>query len=236
MYLSENGLSILLYNIHIPRDAISVLDSFKLKIMKLNISIILIFSVIFLFVVPPVTFPHPHIFIVNRLTVVFNDEGLAGIRVKWLFDEMFSSMISGDYDQNHNGQFEESEIKKIRKEAFSYLANYDYFCFIKIDGKPFKVKYIRDFSASLNNNGKLIYEFLIPCHIKAISTFKELTIAFYDSTYYTAVFFAKNKPLSLKNDLKVEIKSSIAQNLKETYYYGMVHPWELMLKFRLKNE
>jgi len=204
--------------------------------MKLNISIMLIFSVIFLFVIPPLTFSHPHIFIVNRLTVVFDDEGLAGIRVKWIFDEMFSSMISVDYDQNHNGHFEESEIKTIHKEAFSYLVNYDYFCFIKIDGKSFKVKYVRDFSASLNNNKKLIYEFLIPCHVKAIPTFKELTIALYDPSYYTAVFFADNKPLSLKNDSKFEIKSSIAQNLKETYYYGMINPWELMLKFRLKNE
>ncbi len=196
----------------------------------------LIFSVIFLFVIPPPTFSHPHIFIVNRLTVVFDDKGLAGIRVKWIFDEMFSSMISVDYDQNHNGHFEESEIKTIHKEAFSYLVNYDYFCFIKIDGKSFKVKYVRDFSASLNNNKKLIYEFLIPCHVKAIPTFKELTIALYDPTYYTAVFFANNKPLSLKNDSKFEIKSSISQNLKETYYYGMINPWELMVKFRLKNE
>lgn len=196
----------------------------------------LIFSVIFLFVIPPPTFSHPHIFIVNRLTVVFDGEGLAGIRVKWIFDEMFSSMISVDYDQNHNGHFEESEIKTIHKEAFSYLVNYDYFCFIKIDGKSFKVKYVRDFSASLNNNKKLIYEFLIPCHVKAIPAFKELSIALYDPTYYTAVFFANNKPVSLKNDSNFEIKSSIAQNLKETYYYGMINPWELMLKFRLKNE
>jgi len=31
---------------------------------------------------------HPHVFIVQRLEMVFDDKGLSGIRIRWLFDEL----------------------------------------------------------------------------------------------------------------------------------------------------
>ena len=97
-------------------------------------------------------YAHPHVFIVQRLNVVFDDKGLAGIKVCWRFDEMFSSMIAGDYDGNQDGRLDSKEVKIIKEKAFNYTSNYDYFTFIKISGKPFKVKYIKDFAAILENN------------------------------------------------------------------------------------
>jgi ABC-type uncharacterized transport system substrate-binding protein len=141
-------------------------------------------------------YAHPHVFIVQRINLVFDDQGLAGFKMRWGFDEMFSSMIAGDYDRNRNGRFESEEVQTVKKIAFNYIANYNYFTFIKIDGKPFEVKYIKDFVAILENN-KLIYEFLVPCHVAAIDRFKEIIVATYDPSYYTAIFFAKNQPASL---------------------------------------
>jgi len=203
--------------------------------MKHRLSLFFIFTAIGLLVFPPATYSHPHVFVVNKIIIVFDDHGLSGIRVNWGFDEFFSSMIAGDYDKNRNKKLEKSEIALIKKEAFSYLANFDYFSFIKIDGKPFKVKWVTDFSAALSD-GKLTYEFFIPCHVKASSTFKEITIAQYDPTYYSAVFFGKNKPVKIEAGLNFETSFKIAKNLKESYYYGMVHPVEIILKFRLKND
>ena len=72
-------------------------------------------------------FAHPHVFIVQRITIVFDDEGLAGFKIRWDFDDMFASMIAGDYDKNQNGILESSEVAVIKKEAFSYTSNQDYF-------------------------------------------------------------------------------------------------------------
>ena len=203
--------------------------------MKHRLSLFFIFSTIGLLAFPSATYSHPHVFVVNKIIIVFDDRGLSGIRVNWGFDEFFSSMIAGDYDKNRNKKLEKSEIALIKKEAFSYLANFDYFSFIKIDGKPFKVKWVTDFSAALSD-GKLTYEFFIPCHVKASSTFKEITIAQYDPTYYSAVFFGKNKPVKIEAGPNFETSFKIAKNLKESYYYGMVHPVQIILNFRLKNE
>ncbi|MDY6789996.1 MAG: DUF1007 family protein [Thermodesulfobacteriota bacterium] len=202
--------------------------------MKLNLSLLFISVVVGLMVFSPAAYSHPHVFVVNKMILIFDDHGFAGIRVNWSFDEFFSSMIAGDYDKNRNKKFEKSEIAMIKKEAFSYLLNFDYFSFIKIDGKPFKVKWVTNFIAALSN-GKISYEFLIPCHVKASSTFKEITIAQYDPTYYSAVILGKNNPVKIEAGPNFETGFKIAENLKESYYYGMVHPVEVILKFRLKN-
>ena len=90
---------------------------------------------------------HPHIFLYSTVKVVFDEKGLAGVQVNWVFDEMFSSMMILDFDKNRNGRFEPAEIESLKKGAFDNLRQFDYFMHIKISGKSFKVKYVTDFSA-----------------------------------------------------------------------------------------
>jgi len=190
---------------------------------------------ILLFIFPSISLSHPHVFVVNRVIFVFDKDGLAGIRLSWNFDDFFSSMIAMDYDKNHNGSFEASEISLIKKEAFDYLANSDYFTFIKIDNKPFKVKYVCDFVPKLKD-GKLSYNFFVPCHVKALSNFKKVVIAVYDPSYYSAVFFGKNNPVSIEKGSRFKTDWKIAENIKETYYYDQIHPVELIFNFCFKND
>lgn len=179
-------------------------------------------------------YAHPHVFIVQRLNIVFDDKGLAGIKVRWGFDDMFSSMIAGDYDRNQNGRLESKEVQTIKEKAFNYISNYNYFTFVKIDGKRFEVKYIKDFVAILEKN-KLIYEFFVPCHVAAIDQFKEIIIATYDPSYYTAIFFAKNRPASLSFSEPYDVKSAIRKDETTSIYYDMINPWALFIEFRLKQ-
>jgi len=202
--------------------------------MKHKLSLLFILAVVGLMVFSPAAYPHPHVFVVNKMILIFDDRGFSGIRVNWSFDEFFSSMIAGDYDKNRNKKLEIPEVALIKKEAFGYLANFDYFTFIKIDGKPFKVKWVTDFQAELSD-GKLAYEFFVPCHVKASTIFKEITIAQYDPTYYSSLLFGKNHPVKIEAGEKFETIFKIAENLKESYYYGMVHPVEAILQFRLKQ-
>lgn len=177
---------------------------------------------------------HPHIFIVQRLEVVFDEKGLAGFHVRWKFDDMFAGMIAEDHDRNHNGRLEPDEVQSIRENAFSYLAEFNYFIFVNIGNKPFKVKYTTDFTATLED-GRLEYRFFVPCHVRAARNVKNITVATYDSSYYTAIFFAKNRPVSLTAADACEVKTAIREDPATTIYYGMVHPWTLFLEFCLKS-
>jgi ABC-type uncharacterized transport system substrate-binding protein len=173
---------------------------------------------------------HPHIFIVQRLNLAFDDKGLAGIGVNWLFDDMFTSMILEDHDRNGNGRLEPSEVKTIKAQAFDYIAEFNYFVFVKIEGKPFAVKFIKDFNARLSNS-KMIYEFFIPCHVSAIDTPKKIKISTYDPSYYSAIFFAANGPVSLTDSDAFEIKAATREDPDTKIYFDMIHPWTLFLEF-----
>ena len=86
---------------------------------------------------------HPHVFIDSWVTVVFDEKGLAGFNIRWVFDDMFSSMMIMDFDVSKNGRFELPEIKDIEKCGFSNLKKFGYFVHVKIDKKTVQGK-IRD--------------------------------------------------------------------------------------------
>jgi len=201
----------------------------KTIIIKL---IIIIFSL--LFVPYNGTWAHPHVFIEQNLKIVFNEKGMAGFNVHWKFDEMFSNMICEDHDKNQNGILEKSEVLSIKEKAFSYIAEFNYFIYVKINQTHFKIKYVTDFSAKIENK-KLIYDFFIPCHVSAVQSFKHIIINAYDPNYYSAIYFTKNNPITFKNTDKFEIKAQIKKDKSTLIYYDMVNPWGLFLAFRLKQ-
>lgn len=217
------------------KSAGSLQKSFERETMTSQGSGGLILAAFLLFVFPDASSSHPHVFIQNTLRIIFDQQGLAGVRVRWVFDEFFSSMIADEFDHNHNNKLEKTEILNVKKGAFANLVKFDYFSFIKINGKPFKVTYVRDFSAALAS-GKLIYGFMIPCHVKATTTFKEFVISLYDPTYYSRVAFAQERPVILEGASSFEVRYRISKNVKEAYYYGQVHPVEATITFKRKNE
>jgi ABC-type uncharacterized transport system substrate-binding protein len=176
---------------------------------------------------------HPHVFIVQRLNLVFDEKGLAGIKVRWKMDDMFASMIAEDHDRNRNGTLEPDEVQSVRENAFIFIKEFNFFTFVKIDGRPFKVNFIRDFNATLEN-GRLVYEFLIPCHVTAADTYKKVSVSTYDPSYYTAIFFAKHDPVSLTTADAFELKTAIREDPDTKIYFDMIHPWTLFMEFRKK--
>lgn len=197
--------------------------------------LILAIIVISLFGIPcESVLSHPHVFVVQRIECVFDNKGLAGFRVVWKFDDMFSSMIVGDYDKNQNNSLEPDEVITIKENAFSHISNYNYFTFVKIDETPFEVKFVKDFKAELVDH-KLTYEFFVPCHVAATNIFKHVIVATYDPSYYTAVFFAEERPAALRAAEAFDVKSAIKMDESTSIYYDMVHPWALFLDFREKQ-
>ena len=176
---------------------------------------------------------HPHVFLYSTVKVIFDEKGLAGVQVDWVFDEMFSSMMILDFDKNGNGCFESAEIESVKKGAFENLRQFDYFMHIKIDDKSFKVKYVTGFSAEITN-GKMAYRFFVPCHVRAEESSKEVRLSIYDSTFYSSVFLQKN-PVTYENRRFYDVEYTIEKNKGEAYYYGQVYPEEIVLKFRQKN-
>jgi len=176
---------------------------------------------------------HPHVFIDNRVSVLFDDKGLAGFRHEWSFDEMFSSTIIQEFDLNADGKFDEKEIKDVERGAFSNLKEYNYFIDITINGKQFKIQGIKDFYAEIDS-GIMVYEFFLPCKVTATFDNQEVKIAVYDPTYFVQVLWVSEDPFSFKDTSNVEHSYEAIEDGKNSYYYGQIIPEALKIKFRKK--
>ena len=195
---------------------------------------IIFISFFMLFLMKSTLSGHAHVWIHNAVIVHFDKNGLAGFKEEWVLDEMFSNMIIHDFDRNQDGKFDASEVKKICKGAFSNLKKFSYFTHVKINGKPFKVRFVKDFNAKIVKN-RVVYHFFVPCHVKAISSFKEIRIGIYDESFYTNITLLKDQ-IFFKNDAGYEHHHKVELNKNEPYYYGQVYPEEIVLRFRKKNE
>ena len=156
---------------------------------------------------------HPHIFIDNKVTIVFDGKGLAGFNLDWVFDKVFSASIIHDYDLNGDGIFSKKEIEAIKKGAFSNLRYFNYFCLITINGSVFRVQYVTGFLAAISEK-KVIYNFFVPCHVQGILEFKLVTAAVYDETYFTDIRFAPDKSVRIDNGGFFESSYTLVENKK----------------------
>ncbi len=187
-----------------------------------------------LYMVPFLSFSHPHVFIDNRIAVVFNEKGLKGFNHEWTFDEMFSSTIIQEFDLNADGEFGEEEIKKVEEGAFSNLKEYEYFTDIKINGHQFKIQKVNSFYAEIDS-GVMVYEFFIPCEVIAGLEKQEVIISVFDPTYFVQVMLATEDPFSFVDTLNVEFSYEVFEDEGNSYYYGQIIPEALKLKIRRKT-
>lgn len=176
---------------------------------------------------------HPHVFLTSSARFVFDEKGLAGIRVQWVFDDMFSSSLILDFNKSGTGRFNPTEAAAVKKDFFMPLQKLDFFTHIKIDGKAFKVGYVTGFTPEIKN-GIVVIGFFVPCHVPADNSFHELKVSLYDQSYYHSVALESN-PVSYDNNRFYEVSNKIETNMNEAYYYGQVYPDEITMKFRKKH-
>lgn len=177
---------------------------------------------------------HPHVFVDAELTIVFDEQGLAGFRQRWVFDEMFSSTMLSNFDKNDDCSLDVHEVGEIKKGGFGNLRNYGYFTHILIDGNTFEVKYVTEFSAEVHDN-RLLYTFFVPCHVAASKQLKQVTISLFDETYYTDVALLSDS-LSCEGDSTFVVSYEIKRVKEFSFYYGQVIPDGVSIQFKRNHE
>lgn len=131
---------------------------------------------------------HPHAFVEAYVTLVFDDQGLAGIHQRWVMDAMLAASVLDLVGENGDGKLSKAEADAIERQSFRLLKDYNYFTHVRIDGKPFAVDWARDFSVTMDGR-KMIWDFLVPCHVTAGPAEREVVVAVFDDTFYTYVTY-----------------------------------------------
>lgn len=134
---------------------------------------------------------HPHAFVECTLSFVMDKEGLVGFKQRWTLDAMTSVAVLDVVDTNRDGTLSAQEKIAVRDLSVDSLLAYHYFTVARVNGKDYPVRSIMDFSAELKN-GKLSYEFLVPCRVKtSAGQSQEVKVAVYDDSFYTFVAYVE---------------------------------------------
>jgi len=184
------------------------------------------------FVGPSPAFAHPHVFVNNRTTVVFDQGMLQGINFTWTFDEMFSNMILSDYDPSHTFQFDAARTKALKAGAFDNLENYHYFIAIIVGKKALAHFTIEQFSPSVADQTRLVYSFFIPLKIPVEPAEKSVRLTVYDDSYYVAFDLLHLSDVTVKAGADVACDLAIEKTKVKPLWPGQYMPDQLVITFK----
>lgn len=135
---------------------------------------------------PTLAIAHPHAFIEAQVTIRFDDDGLAGFEQRWRLDPMLTATLLDIVDKDHDQKLNKAELADLEDTSMGSLKDFHYFTFVLIDGQSFEVNWMEDFTAYMED-GCMIYEFFVPCHVKAAKNLRTVKVAVYDPTFFSFV-------------------------------------------------
>jgi ABC-type uncharacterized transport system substrate-binding protein len=159
---------------------------------------------------------HPHVFIKHAMTLIFAGRDVAGVRLSWTFDEMYSSMLRTDYTGGTSGQLTPTQVGTIEKKNFSNLANYGFFLNLKINHEPITVTKVNDFSARFEGN-RAIFEFTVPLRTKEPRASNVIEIGVFDPDYYVEFTMQESNALAVKASDDVAVHCQVVHEPKNTF-------------------
>ncbi len=160
---------------------------------------------------------HPHMFIDTRLEVRLSGDCLDGLEITWYFDPMFTASIMNDWDSNGNGSFSSSEIDRIYENAFSNLADFDYFTYISTGSTTLSPSVVEDFTVYMEGQ-ILAYRFFVPVDMQVCDGC--FSVAIYDHTYYCDILYSPDSPIVLTGPGSDDASFQIVENQNIEILYG----------------
>jgi len=82
----------------------------------------------------------------------FDESGLIGFYIQWIFDPLFSSQIIYECDVDLDNSFSEEEVKQVGHYYFSHLVDYNYYIKLKIDDKKEPIAIPLNFNAEIDKD------------------------------------------------------------------------------------
>ena len=150
-------------------------------------------------------YAHPHTFIEVYPTLIQKNKYVQKIKIKWIMDEMTSSMLVMEFDQNGNGKIDKDENDYIKDNYFLSLEDYGFYTDL-----PCRYK-VSDFQAYITDN-KIEYDF-------SITPLKKQKVKGFEMKFYDEDFFVS---MQLKEKFITQKIPHIVKDLDGDWYYGYI--------------
>ncbi len=175
---------------------------------------------------------HPHVFINNTMTVLFDQGKLAGITFRWVFDDMFSQMILTDFKPAADGTFSSKVTATIKSGAFDNLENYHYFLAFFVGKKPLRKFRIEKFTPSVIKGNKLVYSFYVPLGLPVTAEEQTVRVTVYDDTYFVAFDLMHTQDVTVSSGQDVAASLSIEKTKVKPLWPGQYMPDQLVIHYK----
>lgn len=127
---------------------------------------------------------HPHVFIDYAVTLVVSADRVAGVRLAWTFDDLFSGFILQEFDKDRNGGLSAAEVQRIETAHLAEFHKVGYYTTVNVNGKPVALPTALEFRATVAK-GIVTYEFTLPLWVPLASA-TALEVLIDDPVYYIA--------------------------------------------------
>lgn len=148
-------------------------------------------------------YAHPHTFMEVYPSIQTQNNTIKQVDIKWIIDEMTSSMLIMEFDSNGDGKIDKKENNYINKNYFSTLKEFDYYTHTK---QKYKVI---NFKANIKNN-KIEYNYSLVFSNKI--NIKDFSMSFYDTDFFVSMV--------LKEQFVKQNIPHIVEDIDGDYYFG----------------
>lgn len=141
---------------------------------------------------------HPHVFAEARLDVIVNADGtVKSLRHLWRFDDLFSSTVLVEFDENADLKLDDAELQKVSQTVYDSLADFNYFQIVTVNGKDVVMTPPPQLMANYENDQLIIMFESTPKQPLALKG--KVGFGIYDPTFYTAIDFTEDENMSVKD-------------------------------------
>lgn len=155
-----------------------------------------VFTLVFTMAAGPAQ-AHPHVWVTGASTLVFENNLLSRISMRWQFDAFFSQVLTGDFDTDKDGKLNAEETEAMKQQVFTSLRDYGYFTHLRVNDAETAFDRVENFSTA-TDRGELIYIFDLvlpkPVDLRAAKA----SFSVYDPSIYVDIVLGGEKPLTLQ--------------------------------------
>lgn len=140
---------------------------------------------------------HPHVFAEARLDVAVGpDRTVEALRHVWRFDDLFSSTVLVEFDQNQDLKLDDAELETVASVVHESLAEFGYFQLVTRDGRDVPMKAPERLMANFEDSRLIILFESQPA--EALPLAGTVDFGVYDPTFYTAIDFTEDAAMAVE--------------------------------------
>lgn len=143
---------------------------------------------------PSAASAHPHVFAEARLEIDTSADGrITEFRNVWRFDEVFSSSVVLDFDENADLKLDATELAAISDMVTQSLAEFDYYINVSVDGKDATIELPEAIKVDYQDGQLLMFFAVVPTRELRLNG--KIAVGVFDPTMYAALDFINDEDM-----------------------------------------